>query len=433
MDFSQVDGILHIHLDNFFILGIACLCYFLGRWIKSEIKLLQDLSIPVPFIGGLPAAIIFACLKISKTAVIVLNLNALIFQFFLTMMALMGSWKLIKTGFVISIMFWSLAMVLGVLQALIGLTAAQALGLHQHLGLLMGTLSMMGGTETLTNFIPAVEHLDKFPGAAQAAMGVATLGMVCSMMVSAPMGEYLIKKYSLKNPSRSEFDNARLIRSIERSNKPFYQTHTVECIKIIAICFVCMAFSHLIKQKFLADVLIPDYTVCMVCALIARNFADTTGWFSVDGLALRTLTKIFLILFILVSTCALQLDLIFDLSAPIIAVFFLELIVNFLFARFIYFNLLGKDFRGMLIAVGGLAFSMGMAANGLSNMQSLCEKYGPNTDGFLVVCVVGLILLAISNTLLIKFLLTIFEIEEVTQWLMKSFSMSQKQITKILS
>ncbi|WP_418805590.1 sodium/glutamate symporter, partial [Parasutterella sp.] len=65
MDFSQVDGILHIHLDNFFILGIACLCYFLGRWIKSEIKLLQDLSIPVPFIGGLPAAIIFACLKIS--------------------------------------------------------------------------------------------------------------------------------------------------------------------------------------------------------------------------------------------------------------------------------------------------------------------------------------------------------------------------------
>ena len=180
MDFSQVDGILHIHLDNFFILGIACLCYFLGRWIKSEIKLLQDLSIPVPFIGGLPAAIVFACLKISKTAVVVLNpdLNALIFQFFLTMMALMGSWKLIKTGFVISIMFWSFAMVLGVLQALIGLTAAQALGMHQHLGLLMGTISMMGGTETLSSFIPAVEQLDKFSGAAEAALGVATLGMV---------------------------------------------------------------------------------------------------------------------------------------------------------------------------------------------------------------------------------------------------------------
>lgn len=63
MDFTNVDGVLHIHLDNFFILGIACLCYFLGRWIKSEIKLLQDLSIPVPFIGGLPAAIVFACLK----------------------------------------------------------------------------------------------------------------------------------------------------------------------------------------------------------------------------------------------------------------------------------------------------------------------------------------------------------------------------------
>ncbi len=410
MDFTHVDGILQIHLDNFFILGVACLCYFLGRWIKSEIKLLQDLSIPVPFIGGLPVAVVLACLKISNTAVIILNLelNALIFQFFLTMMALMGSWKLIKTGFAISIMFWSLAMVLGVLQALLGLVTAQALGMHQHLGLLMGTISMMGGTETLSSFIPAVEQLDKFSGASQAAMGVATLGMVCSMIVSAPMGEYLIKKYSLKNPNRSEFDNSRLIRSIQRNLKPFYQTHTVECIKIIAICFVCMALGHFINQKILTNVFIPDYTVCMVCALIARNFADATGWFSVDGLALRTMTKIFLILFILVSTCALQLDLIFDLSAPVIAVFFLELVVNVLFARFIYFNLLGKDFRGMLIAVGGLAFSMGMAGNGLSNMQSLCEKYGPNTDGFLVVCVVGLILLTISNTFLIKFLLTIF-------------------------
>lgn len=410
MDFTHVDGILQIHLDNFFILGVACLCFFLGRWIKSEIKLLQDLSIPVPFIGGLPVAVIFACLKISNTAVVILNpeLNALIFQFFLTMMALLGSWKLIKTGFAISIMFWSLTMVLGVLQALLGLAAAQALGLHQHLGLLMGTISIMGGTETLSSFIPAVEQLDKFSGATQAAMGVATLGMVCSMMVSAPMGEYLINKYSLKNPNRSEFDNSRLIRSIQRNIKPFYQTHTVECIKIIAICFVCMALGHFINQKILTNVLIPDYTVCMVCALIARNFADTSGWFSVDGLALRTMTKIFLILFILVSTCALQLDLIFDLSAPVISVFFFELIVNVLFARFVYFNLLGKDFRGMLIAVGGLAFSMGMAGNGLSNMQSLCEKYGPNTDGFLVVCVVGLILLTISNTFLIKFLLTIF-------------------------
>ena len=37
MDFTSVDGVLHIHLDNFFILGIACLCYFLGRWIKEPL------------------------------------------------------------------------------------------------------------------------------------------------------------------------------------------------------------------------------------------------------------------------------------------------------------------------------------------------------------------------------------------------------------
>lgn len=409
MEFTTIDGLLHIRLNDFFIIGLACICYFLGRWIKAHNDLLQDLSIPVPFIGGFPIAIIFAFLKLSGTASIGLNpeLNALIFQFFLTMMALMGSWKLIQKGLLVSLTFWSLAMILGVVQALVGLGASTALGLHPHLGLLLGSLTMMGGTETMANFIPTVEHLDKISGAAEAAMGVMTLGMILSMLVGAPLGEYLIKKYKLQNLNRSEFDNARLIRSIQRSKKPFYQTHTVECLKIIAVTFVCMALGHLFNQKFLYDVYIPGYTSCMIIALIIRNFADFTGWFSVDGLALRSLTKLFLILFILVSTCALQPDLILGLNGHVLLIVFLELTLNVLFARYIYFNFLGKDFKGMLITVGGLGFSMGVAGNGLSNMQSLCEKYGPNTEGFLVLCIVGLILLTISNTFLIKFLLTV--------------------------
>ena len=62
----------------------------------------------------------------------------------------------------------------------------------------------------------------------------------------------------------------------------------------------------------------------------------------------------------------------------------------------------------MLFAVGGLSFSMGVCGNGLSNMQSLCEKYGPSTDGFLVLSIVGLIMLNVSNVFLINFLMMIF-------------------------
>lgn len=409
MDNSIIDAVPQIRLDVFFILGIACVCYFLGRWIKSKVLLLQELCIPVPFIGGFPVALTFSLLKVFGVVHIVLNpeLNALIFRFFLTMIALFGSWALIKKGLLVSVMFWALAMVLAAIQALVGLGLCEVMELHQHLGLLIGTVSMIGGYDTISSFVPIINELDQASGATENAMGVVTLGMVSSMLVSAPLGVYLIKRFNLKNPNSTEFDNNRLIRSIQRSDKPFYQTHAVESLKVIAIAFVCMAFGDWFTQAFLKPVPIPDYVSCMIFALLIRNFADATGWFSVDGLALRTLTKLFLILFILVSTCALQLDLILTLSAPVLFVYFICLLINLIFARFVYFNCLGRNFKAMLITVGGMGFSMGVAGNGLSNMQSLCEKYGPNTDGFLVLCIVGLVLLNISNAFLLHFLLGI--------------------------
>lgn len=407
MDISFLDGVPQIRLDVFFILGIACLCYFLGRWIKSKITLLQDLCIPVPFIGGFPAALAFSLLKVFGVANVILNpeLNSLIFRFFLTMIALFASRVLIKKGILISVLFWALAMVLASIQAIVGIVLCEAMDIHQHLGLLVGTVSMIGGYDTISNFIPIINLLDKASGATENAMGLVTLGMVSSMLVGAPLGVYLIKRYDLKNPNRTEFDNNRLIRSIQRSDKPFYQTHTVECLKIVAIAFVCMALGDWFNQTFIKETPLPDYVSCMIFALLIRNIADATEWFSVDGLALRTLTKLFLILFILVSTCALQLDLILTLSAPVVFIYLICLLINILFARFVYFTCLGKNFRAMLITVGGMGFSMGVAGNGLSNMQSLCEKYGPNTDGFLVLSIVGLVLLNISNAFLLHFLL----------------------------
>ncbi|MVX56074.1 sodium/glutamate symporter [Parasutterella muris] len=410
MDDQVIQNILHIQPNAFVFLGIALVSYFLGRLIKSKIPLLQKLSIPVPFIGGLPVAGIILLFRITDTAIINfdVSLNSIVLRFFLTMLALFGTWKLISRGTWVSMLFWALALVLGVLQALVGIGACEMLGLHKHLGLLVGTISMIGGYDTVNNFAPTIERLDAISGAAQMASGVVTLGMILSLMIGAPLGEYLISKYKLKNPNSTEFDNQRLSRSILRSPRPFYQQHTVECMKILALSFVCMALGDLFNHYFLQDVFIPDYVSCMIFAILIRNFADKTNFFSVDGLALRTLTKVILTIFIALSTCSLRLDMIGSVTWEVLLITFLELLLNVIYARWVYFNFLGRNFKGMLFAVGGLSFSMGVCGNGLSNMQSLCEKYGPSTDGFLVLSIVGLIMLNVSNVFLINFLMMIF-------------------------
>jgi ESS family glutamate:Na+ symporter len=55
----------------------------------------------------------------------------------------------------------------------------------------------------------------------------------------------------------------------------------------------------------------------------------------------------------------------------------------------------------MMLAVGGIGFSMGITANGLSNMQSLCEKYGPAMRVIFIVVIVGMILVGITNSFVV--------------------------------
>lgn len=409
MKYEIVNGLIIVSLDPFFVIGIAVMSFFLGRILRSHSKLLQSLSIPVPFLGGFPVAIAVLALRLTDSMVINFDpeLNALTLKIFLSLISLFGTWKLIFRGLRTSIVFWSLAIVLGALQAFVGLAGAALLGEHPHFGLLLGTVSMIGGYDTVSSFAPVIANMDGIKNADSMAMAAVTLGVVLSLMIGAPLGEWLIKKYNLVNHNSMEFDNDRLVRSIQRDSRPFYQKHAVECMKIVGLVFVAMAAGEWTNNHILKNVLLPDYVSCMIFAVIFRNAADKLNLFSVDGLALRTLTKLILTLFIAMSVCSLRLDLVLGLTPQAFFIFVSEILLNLLFARFVYFRCLGRNFDGMLLAVGGMSFSMGVTANGLSNMQSLCEKYGPATQGFLVLAIVGSILINFSNGFLIEFLLKI--------------------------
>lgn len=409
MKYEVINGLLVVDLDPFFVIGIAVISFFFGRILRSHSKLLQALSIPVPFLGGFPVALLVLVLRLTDSMVINFDpeLNAVTLKAFLSLIALFGTWTLILRGLRTSIVFWSLAIILGVLQAFVGLAGSAILGEHPHFGLLLGTVSMIGGYDTVSSFAPVIAHMDGIENADAMAMAAVTLGVICSLIIGAPLGEWIIKRYNLVNQNRLEFDNDRLIRSIQRDPRPFYQRHAVECMKTVGLVFVAMAAGEWVNHHLLQNVLLPDFVSCMVFAVVFRNLADKTKLFSVDGLALRTLTKLVLTLFIAMSVCSLRLDLLLGLTPHAFFIFVSEILLNFAFARYVYFRFLGKNFDGMLLAVGGMSFSMGVTANGLSNMQSLCEKYGPATQGFLVLAIVGSILINFSNGFLIEFLLRI--------------------------
>lgn len=89
-----------------------------------------------------------------------------------------------------------------VVQNTAGIAIAKALGIEPIIGIMAGSVSMIGGLGTAGAFGPYYEQLLGIPGTASAAVAAATFGMVAGTILGAPVGERIIKMHKGKNTLR---------------------------------------------------------------------------------------------------------------------------------------------------------------------------------------------------------------------------------------
>mgnify|MGYP000641685233 CR=1 FL=1 len=75
----------------------------------------------------------------------------------------------------------------------------------------------------------------------------------------------------------------------------------------------------------------------------------------------------------------------------------------FIFARFIVFNVMGRDYDAAVLAAGTCGFGMGATPNAMANMQAVCEKYVPSVKAYLLIPLVGSLFADFLNSLVITF------------------------------
>ena len=73
------------------------------------------------------------------------------------------------------------------------------------------------------------------------------------------------------------------------------------------------------------------------------------------------------------------------------------------FAYFVIFNLMGRDYDAAVIAAGVCGFGMGATPNAMANMQALCERYAPSVKAYLLIPLVGSLFADFLNSLVITF------------------------------
>ena len=82
-------------------------------------------------------------------------------------------------------------------------------------------------------------------------------------------------------------------------------------------------------------------------------------------------------------------------------------VVIALFAIYVCFRFLGKDYEAAVTSAAFIGFSMGSTATAMANMQAITSKYGPAPTSYLIVPLAGAFFIDLMNAFLLTAILAL--------------------------
>ena len=388
--------------------ALASVVLFMGYGIRRRVEVLDRFNIPAPVIGGFVFASVALVLRLSGILALDFDatLQAPFMIAFFTTIGLGASLGLLKKGGPQVVTFWLLASGLAIVQNALGVSIATLLHVDPLLGLLSGSITMTGGHGTGAAFGKLMEDQYHLKGAVTVAMAAATFGLVSGGLIGGPVGTKLITKNRLKSGggAASELaktaENASLDSAIdvEPAGEP---VTAFLLLKMLAVVLACMAFGGLLSSWLGQFVTLPGYIGAMLVAAIVRNLADFTGVLRIETRTVDDLGTIALSLFLTMALMSLKLWELLDLAGPMIAILTAQVALMALFAYYVTFRVMGKDYDAAVMAGGHCGFGLGATPNAVANMTALVERFGVAPRAFLVLPMVGAFFIDFSNALII--------------------------------
>lgn len=386
-------------------IAFTTIVLIIGSFIKERVNIFKKYCIPAPVVGGFSFAIISFLLRKSNLLYINFDttLQNILMTAFFTTVGFTASISLLKKGGSKVLKFLVVAVLLVLTQNVVGVLSAKAIGVNSLLGLIAGSVSMTGGHGASGAFGPVIES-SGLNGALSISMACATFGLVSGSIIGGPLGKRLIEKYNLSSDEcEADRNNNILELSLEGDGTCLGITKgelsEIKLTNSVIQIVVAMGFGTIISSIFsLLNITIPEYIGAMVIAAIMRNFSDIKGIWETSEKELSTIGSICLSLFLSMAMCSLKLWELIDLAIPIIILLGVQTIVMILFAYFITFKVMGKDYTAAILAAGHCGFGMGATPNGIANMESITSKYGPSTNAFFILPLVGALFIEFFNS-----------------------------------
>ena len=371
--------------------GFAIILLLLGRWIKKKVNFFEKFFIPAPVIGGTLFSIILLVGHQTETFTFTFNddiKNLLMIAFFTTV-GFSASLKILKKGGVGVALFLLAAVILVILQDIVGPVLAKALGINPLLGLAAGSIPLTGGHGTSGAFGPELENLGA-TGATVVAVASATYGLIAGCLIGGPIARRLMIKNNLKpTESKEGVDNSLLGSTTEVTEESLFSA--------VVYVGIAMGIGALINNMLAkAGIKFPVYLMGMVVAAIIRNILDFNQKqlpFSEIGIV----GNISLSLFLSMALMSMKLWQLIDLAVPLIIILLVQTVLMAFFAYFITFNIMGRDYDAAVMSTGHCGFGLGATPNAMANMETFTRANGPSVKAFFIIPIVGSLFIDFIN------------------------------------
>lgn len=174
-------------------------------------------------------------------------------------------------------------------------------------------------------------------------------------------------------------------------------------IETIAMIAICLSLGQLIAGLLSGTVFeLPNFVCVLFVGVILSNTLAFTGFYTVFERAVSVLGNVSLSLFLAMALMSLRLWELASLALPMLAILAVQTLVMALYAIFVTYRVMGKNYDAAVLAAGHCGFGMGATPTAIANMQAITDRFGPSHVAFLVVPMVGAFFIDIANAIVIK-------------------------------
>jgi len=384
---------------------------FLGKRVNDAVGFLREFSIPEPVTGGLIVSVLITLLYVTSGIAVEFALSArdVLLVYFFTTIGINASLKDLLSGGKPLIILLAITISYMFVQNLTGITVASLFDLPAPVGLLGGTVSLIGGHGTAIAWAPKIAEDFGISGAMEVGLASATFGLILASLMGGPIAKLLITRYKLKPTDTEPLD----------VGKPETQAQGnigyLELLDAILAIHISVIVGLLINEELgNLGLKLPLFVTCLfagilITNLIPKSFPRITGtqW-PTRTPAIALIADVSLGTFLAMSLMSMQLWTLVDLAGPIFTILGAQFLIAVCVALFVVFPAMGRNYDAAVICSGFGGISLGSTPTAMANMSAVAQRYGGSHLAFIIVPLVCAFFIDIVNAMLIPFFLANF-------------------------